>query len=1785
MRTRKRRGMLLLVVLALLAMFAMLAVAFVVMTGSERDTSIKIKGIESQLDPPAKSLDAAAAIVVRGGVLSPSSLIPTGTSACPIGPICLMEKIVGSGVPQDLIYGQIKRNDLLPVAGGQLLTLNVPDAMHVVGCTVTMLTGPAAGLSTKIVGLKPVPAPQAGQYQVPTVVHILPFEGNVMPQKGNLPTVQPDQYVINGFPYSGAGFGYNPKTGALDAPGAYGPLALEPRNPLNMYPAGGANCDYTAPDFQDPLLAYATPGTAGSGVMVPIPSLHRADLIQHWMAATNKGSPLTANQMRLLSYRPIGAQKAPLSNNAYISDTPDHPYFNGSNPNFNPMWDGQPYDANGKPVSYRWDVDNMGRGTPDSVWVDLGFPVRFTSDGRAYKPLFAILCLDLDGRLNVNAHGNLAQTQQSYYQPEALPYQPITLPGNVPLGDMPLPAPQPQYAGKANAPPAQQQAQLIRGQGYGPAEINLAPLFSTPPTSPASPLATTTSGSFNFNLSVYQTLLQGSKNTIIGDQLGRYGETDIPNGMFPSGALAGSTTAGYSPLTWNRWFSYSENWQNDLNGTSFDAWGSPPDTQGLGAIGLDVAGRPLYISMGGLVKNTPYDIDLSRNAARATGASTPDSPYSVAELERLLRAYDRDAITLPGRLLAVTSLPGQPLSSSFLLQHPAIVTTESESVPVATTVVPAPLLSQQARANFPEGRTHNPVDAAAAAMLATGNAIDWGAVADLLPWEVLHGLKMNINRPFGPGAAGTRATVGTPVSPTTTLVDADQPTMTGGSVQLYVSPNVGTNGVKSEPFYYDGSGTLATDSRTNPNFYGNSLAARQTYAKHLYVLMMMSVDLQGIDAQTGSRDASARLIAQWAVNVVAYRDHNSIMIPFSYDVYPFGDPNNKSKKPGWAPDYTESHTVWGCKRPDLLITETLAFHDRRTEDTSNEVVDPANQKYGADPKRKTPGTYNNPPAPPNKDPNFDQHYRPQGSLFVELYNPWTALEAQPRDLLMGAPTYPNGVNLSQTTGQRGGSPVWRLIIVNPTQSPQISGELRDPDDPVLANRPVIERAAYFVPGASIAIPPDVPVGSCYFASTPTGLKPPVIVPGGYAVIGSGESSAGSPNRRQTLIGLDSSKKISSRAGRYITLDPNEITAQDSAGYKGFLVKNNSFVPPTGFTPPPPATVVVDTAFDPATARNIPRRLSVSEPVGGYGLYEHTPKGAVTYSAATETYSDTIDIPFDFQRSQQGGADAADAAKLLIDGTTTHFRVIYLQRLADPTRPYAPINNATIGNNSANPYRTIDAMPVDLTAFNGVSPPTAKDPNVTTGATHFEARQRGNTVTNGAQNEFNVWKQEALNKTTWAPYPGDTKGGNFNKGLTSTLGYLNSPYYSATLAPMSQGSAYWGDPSAPFPWLNWAYRPFVNEYELLLVPAVSSSKLLARNDANPRKYYGYVDQSARPGTDSFTPTPSPPNPNLPPMGPLNSSYPHLLGMFQSGPVGQSAQFYRVLSYLGVPTPFAHFTVQANPDYTYLPNTQGPGPHWFNQPFNGIPTYREPGRINLNTISSSDVFMGLLNFHPGLANANMWQKFVESRRGDTNTDMTINPALPSRFMRPFRSAGGFWLTPPTADGKPAFPGREIDATMMREDPTVPGRPLLQVDDVSMQTTTSNAGGTPEKFGADVTAYQPYGLASTDFNRNPYFRYQGLQKLAGTTTTHSNVFAIWITVGYFEVTPATNPNAVDPNTKMPIYPDGYQLGQELGADTGDVVRHRAFYIFDRSLPLGYIRGQDVNTAKGFLLQRFIE
>ncbi len=264
--------------------------------------------------------------------------------------------------------------------------------------------------------------------------------------------------------------------------------------------------------------------------------------------------------------------------------------------------------------------------------------------------------------------------------------------------------------------------------------------------------------------------------------------------------------------------------------------------------------------------------------------------------------------------------------------------------------------------------------------------------------------------------------------------------------------------------------------------------------------------------------------------------------------------------------------------------------------------------------------------------------------------------------------------------------------------------------------------------------------------------------------------------------------------------------------------------------------------------------------------------------------------------------------------------------------------------------------------------------------------------------------------------------------------------------------------------------------------------------------------------------------------------------------------RLLDYLHVPSRFVGTELQANPVNCTT------GDHSFHPPFNHISNYRDPGKVNINTIFSPDVWLGLINYFPDPSQTTtpnwQWDKFVKSRRGygAGSTAITLlDQNYPTRFVRPFRSAAAGDLVPPISATPNLAPDNEIDATLLRPDPDPAhsNRPLFYHDSANPYDNT---------------------------NRNPFFRYQGIQRLGNLVTTRSNVYAVWITVGYFEVSPA-------PINNPAIYPDGYALGAELGSDTGDINRHRAFYMFDRSVPVGFQRGKDLNVEKAVLLRRFIE
>jgi hypothetical protein len=890
----------------------------------------------------------------------------------------------------------------------------------------------------------------------------------------------------------------------------------------------------------------------------------------------------------------------------------------------------------------------------------------------------------------------------------------------------------------------------------------------------------------------------------------------------------------------------------------------------------------------------------------------------------------------------------------------------------------------------------------------------------------------------------------------------------------------------------------------------------------------------------------------------------------------------------WHPNPTGKERVWGCARPELLISETLAFHDRRTQDTSDEDASTIAKDNKDNDQQTSPGTTTESDKD-KKDGSFDQTYRPQGSLFVEVYNPSSKWAPPSGDLYSYSATKQQWVvSLAQlsgtaSTGAVGAnkpSPVWRMLIassfkgtatgggngsgsgvpVNPSGG--TSPSVLDPDDPDQTKWPTIDREVYFVPldPTKMTVPLITDGGtSTKVQFSPSTLPVDAGIPaGGYAVIGPGELQQtyqnGHPNR--TYLGFRTGQTAGDDQTRYIELTPGASTVtQAAAGSASLpaLQANNST--------PDPANLATSVNTPVMLPINTPGRLSVSEPYKPgatppniYDQYESKLAAATKDSSGRYMNAGkptAFDVPFEQQRALDYPKDP-DNISLQTNQTVPAFRMIYLQRLANPLKPYdkqVTLPNGT-PNPNYNPYRTVDCMAVDLTVFNGLT--DTKDPVAGDNSKidHFEARQRGEhnegDLVSGLNQQMDLWKQEPVDKSyTSTTTPPQATGHYFTVGLKHSLGYLNQPFGAPEAnAVTGERGMLAGTTTAQngtFPWLAWNNRPYISPFELTSVPWLSSSQLLG--------------QYAVAGTATTGKSPYE-NYGVP--------FPHLMNLFPSGAPGTlDEELHRLLEYLTVPSPYVGTEIWTNPTSSVNGN------HPYHPPFNCISNYREPGRINLNTIYDQNVFNALTAGAGTDTNAvkPTWDDFKKSRSGSTGTGILDMPAAnsPTEFAHPFRSFAGATMIP-TLPGDPLKPKREIDVTLMRENST-DGLPLFRVSSTA-----------------------PTACDNTD--RNPSFYYQGLQRLSNMVTTRSNVFAVWITVGYFEVQPAPTTGkkhatgtAWTAAEYQLVYPDGYQLGAELGIDTGQLVRHRAFYIIDRTLPVGFQRGKDLNTDKAILVNRFIE
>lgn len=1725
-RYKRRRGIVILVVLSLLVLFVVLVVTFAIVAGQFRNAAFAYSKQELVGVDPPKDLEKGFHFLLRGGSHLGSAILyhellrdmygEDGFTGTLVGraqltvfnsdtnnyPAAAMRsggRLDTSGAQPFAEGGQCLALVIDSIAGstdGQSYTFNpIPGTYN--GCVLTITSGRAKGLSTRIIS-------SYVWYNTQNATD--PFNNRAVlrvmtPAKEDGTTVNSvdvagASFVVNGRPFSGTGFGYNTTVTSgprltrtvpfVDSNAVTHNLAvaLLPNHSVRSGVAsvllqGGSDEGYDVADYQN--LPMAAMQSRPDGTVDVMPSFHRPALVRFWRTQYSNlwQYDLTGAFKRQFILRPI------------------EPNFDGSNPDYYPPvidWSQTPPAIDPTVPSWyetayttkHWDVDNDGDGVRDSIWLDLGLPVQMTADGRRYKPLFAILCLDMDGRLNVNAHGRIAIYQPgspAMYVDSANPNQPVI---------------------------------YRKGLGYGPPEVDLT--------------------------------WTGITGNLSGLLMSRYGSDGRP----------GQANA-FERLARIRFFEEPKNYFR--TGGVRSSYSSPSDLRAELAFGVNVAGQPQFETTPDLDIETRMDSPYESNLV---DRSATDAPYTAAEGERLWRRYDHDRHLLPGRL-----------ANNINSGSASLVTTHSFDVPMPSITAPSELVNY-INATLNDSDTtndlsaHNVIDLLVARLQATRDAQSLARfnvatlgrlLGKMLSPDLAMGLRFDLNRPIGNAqddstytGTGDRALQGVGI--------VDEPALRATNTELqnerlhnginavgraefnnvgmwhnngFVEPDM-DNGGLGNGFVDDldgdgeGNGVAPTPVDSDDNALSR-LLVRQRYVRHLYVLMLTLMDhgtTGGIPNPPNANEAQKA--AQWAVNVVDFRDADSIMTPFEYDPNPFD---------GWSVDgfvngyhgmvsgddglpAAQRGLVWGCERPELLLTEAMAFHARRTRDAATDT------------------TGSNHDLASGNDLNYDQDHLAFASAFVEMYNPWAGADTNmtPPQELYG---FAGGVQLNRTTPS--GDPVWRLLFINARDNALNPGSINDNsiDPDVSAGAVNADRAIYFINTAPANLPAGAAHGQRQYY-TDQRVNP--IPPGQYAVVGGGYQSGVqwvSPvgHIDPATTGTDSQRIVLSPTTNQVSVHPGTI---DPASGQPVVPEVASAV----------AIVANLSTVNPNT--RVQTAFNVSEPQIGYPI----DAGGVSYDVSSRLatpgarpvpfrwngrYEDPAtgnalphDVPMDLHVENNNPGLGFPQTVVQTDGTTRTFCRVYLQRLANPLHDYNP---------QANPFRTVDSTTMDLTVFNGMSGfPQPTIPN--TPGVDLSCLQRGDS--DPATSRLRLWPQEPPRTAV----PGQAIDANsvmfFNYVLQHSLGKRNDNH------PVL--------PNGSFPWFVWNNRPFVSGYELMHVPRFKCWDLLKTYNVTPVSNFGLPSDYTAPFNPYDGQTPP---------------YRHLMDFLHADSSSITApHYYRIFDYVGVPSRFVGTDTVLNPTFfggsAPQPNLVSLG---FLPPFNRISKYRVPGLGNINTIPSGTVWGAFRGPHIRLTLDPTDPTQVLSRQaayfddsasprpifhGDGATtngvfdsrEGTLGDNIPTVFRNPFRPAGAGDMVPLTQLQSTTG----IEQTLLRAHDDYPNTPLMQ-----LTNTTDPVRHT----------------------RNSFFRYEMLHRAGNMVTTRSNVYTIWITVGYFEMEP--NYNAAGVVVYDDLHPEGLRVAQEIGIETGEIQRHRAFYMIDRTIPVAFEPGENHNVDKCVLVRRFIE
>jgi hypothetical protein len=99
----------------------------------------------------------------------------------------------------------------------------------------------------------------------------------------------------------------------------------------------------------------------------------------------------------------------------------------------------------------------------------------------------------------------------------------------------------------------------------------------------------------------------------------------------------------------------------------------------------------------------------------------------------------------------------------------------------------------------------------------------------------------------------------------------------------------------------------------------------------------------------------------------------------------------------------------------------------------------------------------------------------------------------------------------------------------------------------------------------------------------------------------------------------------------------------------------------------------------------------------------------------------------------------------------------------------------------------------------------------------------------------------------------------------------------------------------------------------------------------------------------------------------------------------------------------------------------------------------------------------------------------------------------------------------------------------------------------------------LGSNSTA----GLGNTDDRQHPFWRSEMMQKAMNLTTVRTHQFAVWITIGFFEIKRQGDISMLAFSNPLSAFDI---MGPEIGALSGKNQRFRGFFLVDRLKLTGF-------------------